>query len=137
MASNRKQPAGTKSAAGAGKRLAMLAKSKGITQEALAALAGISQKTVSNLGRGAEIGVAPTLQTLEAVARALRVDLTGYLWGTEPPPVAAVDQPHLVARQVSRLVEDFLLSSDDGRKDILRLAEECAGRRTAKKSSAP
>ena len=43
-------------------------------------------------------------------------------------PSAAQESPRAVARQVSRLVEDFLLASPEDRKELLARAAESANR---------
>jgi transcriptional regulator with XRE-family HTH domain len=115
-----------------------LAQAQGLSQSALAKRAGVSQKTVNNLFNSLENGISPTLDTLDAVSRALRVSVADLLAGTSIPPVGApIGEPHLLARQIARLAEDFLLSSEDGRRDILKLADECANRRGVRSNNAP
>jgi transcriptional regulator with XRE-family HTH domain len=106
-----------------------LTKAQGLNQPALAKRAGVNGKTVNNLFKSMERGMSPTLDTLIAVAKALGVSVADLLAGAGPPISVPLEQPHLLARQLGRLTEDFLLSSADGRQDILRLAEKRASRR--------
>jgi len=107
-----------------------LSKAQGLNQPALARRAGVNGKTVNNLFRSLERGISPSLDTLIAVAKGLRVSVADLLAGSGPVPTGApIGEPHLLARQFARLTEDFLLSSEEGREDILRLAEKRASRR--------
>lgn len=113
--------------------LTNLAKAQTLNQSALARRAGVSAKTVNNLFRSLERGISPILDTLAAVASGLRVSVADLLASTAnaPPVSEPIGEPHLLARQFARLAEDFMLSSEEGRREILRLAEKRASRRGA------
>src|SRR5687767_9445094 len=84
-----------------------------LSQTALAKRSDVSSKTVNNVFNSLERGISPTLDTLVAVAKGLRVTVADLLAGDERLVVSAsIGEPHLIARQLARLTEDFLLSSE-------------------------
>ena len=99
----------------------------GFTQSELARRARFPQTTLNRMFRALENGGSPTIATLDRLARALKIPLPALLTdasGSRTPP--SRELPHLPARQLGRLIEDFLLSTEEGRREILRLADACA-----------
>lgn len=68
-----------------GAKLAQLRRAKGWTQQQLAVFAGVHVMTVSSAERDAK---EPLVATVEALARALGVDITELLTEAEPSEVA-------------------------------------------------
>ena len=58
-----------------GERIAQLRERRGLTQEALADKARIHRVSLANIERGAKL---PTLDTLERLAKALRVSMRDF-----------------------------------------------------------
>jgi transcriptional regulator with XRE-family HTH domain len=115
-----------------------LLKEQRLSQTALAKRSNVNSKTVNNVFNSLERGISPTLDTLVAVAKGLRVSVADLLAGDERPVVSApIGEPHLIARQLARLTEDFLLSSESGRREILKVADESASNSHADLRNAP
>lgn len=68
-----------------GAKLAQLRRAKGWTQQQLAVFAGVHVMTVSSAERDAK---EPLVATVEALARALGVDINELLTETDPAEVA-------------------------------------------------
>jgi transcriptional regulator with XRE-family HTH domain len=109
-----------------------LAKAQGLSQAALAKKSRLSQRGVHHLFHALENGTAPTLRTIESLARALRVPVAQLFSEETSTVVPRFENALSLARQLSRLTEDFLLSSDKDRSAILRLAEDGAARAETK-----
>jgi len=102
--------------------------SQGISQAELARRARIPQTTLNRIFHSLEHGVSPTLETVDRLAHGLKVSAAELLTDGVSSRLTSTDSPYLVARQIARLTEDFLLSSEVGRKEILRVAEDSAAR---------
>ena len=73
--------------------------------------------------------VSPRLETLAGISRGLGVHPSELLKSDISEVVPAHQESKFsIARQLSRPVEDFLLSSQQDRTELLRLAEEAARR---------
>ena len=104
-----------------------LLQAQGISQAELARRARMPQRTVNRVFNALEDRMSPGLETLEGIARGLGVPIASLLSGEiEITQQSHAESPRLLSRQIGRLTEDFLLSDTEGRKEILRKAEECA-----------
>lgn len=118
--------------------LLALVNAHGLSQAELARRARTPLSTINRVFHWHENRVAMSLETIESIARGLQVPVATLL--TErgsahaPPPYAVLASPvsrlrgRQIARQVGRLTEDFLQCCDEGRQEVLRVAEECAAR---------
>lgn len=114
------------SAAALHKNLTALLKEHGLTQAEFARRARVPSTTLNRAMNDLEKGLSPRLDTVEAIARGFKLTVSQLLAGetSQSAPAPASPAPHLVAKQLARLVEDFMTSDDEGRKAILRCAEE-------------
>lgn len=111
------------------KNLHALLEAQGISQAELARRARMPQTTVSRVFKALEDRVSPRLDTMESMARGLRVPLEALLsGGPVPQPSEQISSPHTLARQLARLTEDFMLSDESGRREILANADDCANK---------
>lgn len=93
-----------------------------LSQTEMSRLGGIPQNTISRLLKADN---APTLDTLEALSKTLGVPLASLLKSDfDPRDYKPAEPPYFLARQVSRLVEDFMLCDPEKRKKILDMAHE-------------
>lgn len=95
--------------------LAFLLKARGLSERGLADLTGgqVAQKTINNLKNEKQ---AATLDTLELLAAALKVDHTLLLQeGLEADMVGTPS--------ISRLFSNYMRASGEGRQTIQRVAE--------------
>ena len=98
-----------------------------ISQAELARRAGVPQTTVSRVFHALEDRMSPRLETLEGIARGFGVPIASLFSGeVAQAPSTEIESPLILARQIGRLTEDFLISGSCGRADILRKADECA-----------
>jgi transcriptional regulator with XRE-family HTH domain len=113
--------------------LRKLMEARGINQAELARRAGMAVTTVNRVFNSLDKRVSPRLGTLAGIAMGLGVRASDLLKAelvTEFP--VAYEPPYTVARQVSRLVEDFLLSAPADRLELLRLASEASSKSSYK-----
>ena len=109
---------------------------QGLSQSELARRIGVHQRVINRLvGKEAEQH-SPTLETVEAIAAGLGVSVTELLSEGFAPKVATREiepreSPNLI-RQISRLIEDFFVADELGRKKILKIASECVDNKIAK-----
>lgn len=98
-----------------------------ISQYALSKRSGVPQATVSRILRRIH---TPGLEVLEALANGLGVPLTPLITSefdhSKLPKAETPERPQLLGRQLSRLVQDFMLSDMEKRQRILQIAQECA-----------
>lgn len=92
---------------------------KGLSQKALAANSGVSQKTISNIVASNGVLKSPAVSTVESIARGLGVgpeELLNYTSiGVSPAEGDAYTD-------LSSLIRDFMAADSEGRKMILRVA---------------
>jgi transcriptional regulator with XRE-family HTH domain len=100
----------------------MLRDLAGLTQTQLAAKAGVGQTSISNIEQ--PDGKSPTAETIDLVARALRVPPWSLMVPNLPPDADLV-------RHLERLAMTYITVGDAGRKTIDTIAEAEA-RYTAK-----
>ena len=109
------------------RNLTGLLASHGITQAEFARRAGVPATTLNRVINELESGLSPRLETVESIAKGFGITVSALLAGEELPTGASLAvTPHAVARQLARLVEDFLYSDEDGRMEVLRAAEQAA-----------
>lgn len=97
--------------------LKRLMEAEGFTQAELAKRADIAQKTVSDvLNFGKTHNKYPSLRTIEAVANVFHIDA----WQLQVPE-APVEL--LKGTEIKAFVFNYLHATDDGRKNLLRIAE--------------
>ncbi len=102
---------------------------RGINQAELARRAKMAVTSVNRVFNALDNDVSPRLETLAGIARGLGVHPSELLKTELSAPLAAPhDPPFTVARQLSRLVEDFLLSAPADRSELLRLAAEASSK---------
>ena len=95
-----------------------------VSRNRFAKHAGIPQSTISGLMRALENGGTVRLETLEAMARGFNVTVAQLMSPNLDVNNAESRTPNrLVSRQLGRLTDDFLSSDDDGRQQILSVAE--------------
>ncbi|MCA2999839.1 MAG: helix-turn-helix transcriptional regulator [Rhodocyclaceae bacterium] len=93
-----------------------------LTQNEMARRGSMPQTTIGRVLSG---DTAPTLDTLAGLADALGVSPASLIDdGFDPSVYKQSDPPHLLAKQVSRLVEDFMLCDARQRQKILELARK-------------
>jgi transcriptional regulator with XRE-family HTH domain len=66
---------------------------------------------------------SPTLETVELLARALGLSISDLL-SDESPKIEPPSPSSRVARELGRVVEDFLVASPQGRRRIAKVAAE-------------
>jgi transcriptional regulator with XRE-family HTH domain len=109
------------------RNLTGLLASHGITQAEFARRAGVPATTLNRVVNELESGLSPRLETVESIAKGFGITVSALLAGEELPAGAHLAAtPNAVARQLSRLVEDFLYSDEDGKMEVLRAAEQAA-----------
>jgi transcriptional regulator with XRE-family HTH domain len=102
---------------------------RGINQTELARRAKMAITSVNRVFNALDNDVSPRLETLAGIARGLGVHASELLKTELSAPLAAPHEPPFtVARQLSRLVEDFLLSAPAERSELLRLAAEASSK---------
>jgi len=113
-----------------------LMEARGINQAELARRAKMAVTSVNRVFNALDNDVSPRLETLAGIARGLGVH-TSELLKTEPsdPVPLPHEPPFTIARQLSRLVEDFLLSGPTERAELLRLAAEYSSNIGAKQGN--
>lgn len=104
-----------------------LMEQRGFNQSELARRSNLALSTVNRVFHLLDNGVSPRLETIAGIARGLGVQAADLLM-TRPP--VTVEAPHIVphdlARQLSRLVEDFVLCDSEARASILSFASGAA-----------
>ena len=109
--------------------LRILMEGRGINQAELARRARMAVTSVNRVFNALDNDVSPRLETLAGIARGLGVHASELLKTDLSAPLpAAHEPPFTIARQVSRLVEDFLLSAPADRSELLRLAAEASSK---------
>ena len=107
--------------------LRVLMEERGINQAELARRAQMAVTSVNRVFNALDNKVSPRLETVAGIARGLGVHASVLL---QTRPSALAPSPHepqfTVARQLSRLVEDFLVCAPAGRADLLRLAADAS-----------
>ncbi len=110
-----------------------------VSQSEFARRVGLHQRSVNRLVGGSPEDHSPTLETLEAIAKGMGVSVVELLSpGFKAPATTPSLEPRsspLLVRSLSRLIEDFLLSDESGRRRILALASECANPPTPQSTS--
>lgn len=97
---------------------------RGLSQNEFARRTGIPQTTISGLIRALENGRTVRLGTLEAVAQGFKVSVAQLIApDLKVDSVGEVTPSRVLSRQVGRLTEDFLLTDDRGRQEILATAK--------------
>ena len=106
---------------------------RGINQAELARRAKMAVTSVNRVFNALDNDVSPRLETLAGIARGLGAHASDLL-KAEASAAAPVphEPPFTIARQLSRLIEDFLLCAPDDRAKLLRLAAESSIRTTGK-----
>lgn len=102
-----------------------------LSQRELGRRTGMTAKAISRLVAPIEEAHSPTLQTLQALAFGLNTTVAALVSpGLEAATthVAKVRSTPSLAKQTGRLVEDFLLASEEDRRAILAQAAEAADR---------
>jgi transcriptional regulator with XRE-family HTH domain len=110
--------------------LLRLMEQRGINQAELARRARMPVTSVNRVFNALGKNVSPRLETLAGIARGLGVHAAELLMTdpSDPPPVP-YEPPFTLARQLSRLVEDFLLSDPADRAELLRLASDSSSKK--------
>jgi transcriptional regulator with XRE-family HTH domain len=106
---------------------------QGTNQAELARRASMATTSVNRVFIALDNGVSPRLEALAGIARGLGVHPSELL--KEDPAIPAAspyEPPRTIARQVSRLVEDFLLCAPEQRLEILRLVAEASNENEAR-----
>ena len=101
----------------------------GINQSELGRRTGMSPKAINRLVSQTGEPHSPTLETLQALAVGLHTTVAALVSPgliTPGKPTATLAASPNLARQTGRLVEDFLLCSDEDRKLLLSAAAEAA-----------
>ena len=114
--------------------LRRLMEARGVNQAELARRAKMAVTSVNRVFNALDKDVSPRLETLAGIARGLGVHTLELLMAVPPAPAPVPHElPSTVARQLSRLIEDFLLSGPEERTEMLRLAAESSSNPSAKK----
>lgn len=106
-----------------------LLRSHGLSRAELARNIGIEQTTLNRIFNAKERGTTTSLETVSMLASGLNVTVSELLSSSKVEPLSDATQGLLLAKQLSRLIEDFLLSTSAGRAQILRIAQQEADRR--------
>lgn len=93
-----------------------------MSQNQFAQLSGVPSSSLNRLLNTSADEMSPTLATVEAIARGFGVDPIELLQGDMQP--APQVPPRMLAKQLSRLIDDFLSCDTEARTRILRLAEQ-------------
>lgn len=121
-------PAATTSSAALLQNLTALLERHGLSQAEFARRSGVPATTLNRVINDLEGGLSPRLDTVEAIAQGFGLTVGDLLSGAVPEGGTPADPPHNLARQLSRLVEDFVVCDAAGRIAVLRAAEENAAR---------
>ena len=106
-----------------------LMEERGINQAELARRARMAVTSVNRVFNALDNDVSPRLETLAGIARGLGVHTSELLKTDLSSPLPAPHEPPFtVARQLSRLVEDFLLSDSADRAELLRMAADASSK---------
>lgn len=98
---------------------------QGLGQAQLAAMSGLSHRSITGVLSEGEQQHAPTLDTLQSIAAALGTSVAELLTQCKAEPQHHLSAySSLLARQLSRLIEDYLACSAEGRKTILAICAE-------------
>ena len=112
-----------------GENLRKLMGERRVNQAELARRAKMPVTSVNRVFNAVDNNVSLRVETLAGIARGLGVHASELL---KPGPTTAVPAPHeppfTTARQLSRLIEDFLLCTPTERIELLRLAAESSGK---------
>ncbi|MBC7756243.1 MAG: hypothetical protein H7Z20_06315 [Bdellovibrio sp.] len=81
---------------------------------------------INRLLNSEDTDFSPQLDTVVAIASGFGISISEILNGVESKNAKIVETPKTISKQVSRLIEDFLLSSEEGRIELLRTAEHMA-----------
>ncbi|MFM1921669.1 MAG: helix-turn-helix protein [Candidatus Hydrogenedentota bacterium] len=105
--------------------LSALMQARELNQSNLAKLVGVSQKTISNILRGSN---SPTLDVLERISAFFEIPVAVLLSPNLEANLPPVPQSPAAstARDIARLIEDFLLSPHQAQKELLEIAREKA-----------
>ncbi len=95
-----------------------------LSQNEFAQISGVPQSTLQRLLAPGSTAT-PSLSTVESIARGFGIDIADLVGSVGRVPVALTTQG-VVAKQIGRLVEDFLSSNERARITILRTAEAAA-----------
>jgi len=116
------------------RNLRSLMDTRGINQAELARRANMAVTSVNRVFNALENNVSPRLETLAGIARGLGVQAADLLKSELPAVISPPhEQPFTVARQLARLVEDFLLCDTESRAGLLRIAAEAANQNTPRR----
>ena len=96
-------------------------KRSGLTLKALSERSGVSERTISALV--GESSSSPSIKTVERLAQALGVNIAD-LFGEDALKLDLPTPTSKVARDLGRLIEDFLVSSAQGRRRIANVAAD-------------
>jgi transcriptional regulator with XRE-family HTH domain len=108
-----------------------LLKRSGLSQSEFSRRAGVSQTTFNRLINESPEESTPRLDTVEAIARGFGVSISELCSAACPESPAISQSPRSLAKQLGRLVDDFVSCSDEGKRAILRFAEDQANKRDA------
>lgn len=95
--------------------ISMLRKQRGWSQTKLAKKANIGQRTVSNIENPGQSGYSPTVDIIDRIATAFGLPCY-HLFIQMPLNV-------LINKELNGIVNNFLVASNKGRDNILRVAE--------------
>ena len=100
---------------------------RGVNQAELARRSNMAVAAVNRVFNALENDVSPSLETLAGIARGLGVHASELLRpNSDAPPSAPHEPAFAIARQLSRLIEDFVLSGPNERLEILSLSAQSA-----------
>jgi transcriptional regulator with XRE-family HTH domain len=97
------------------KNISSLRKQKGWSQTKLAKKANIGQRTVSNIENPSQSGYSPTVDVVDRIATAFGIPCY-HLFILLPLNV-------LTNKELDGIVNNFIVASNSGRDNILRVAE--------------
>lgn len=102
----------------------------GMSQSDFCRRSGVPPTTLSRLINESE-DVTPRLDTVEAIARGFGVSISDLCSEHCPEESAMPSSPRQLAKQLGRLVDDFISCTEAGKLAVLRLAEEQANTTSA------
>jgi transcriptional regulator with XRE-family HTH domain len=108
------------------KSIKALLKAQNISQAELARRSRLPPTNINRLLNSEDTDFSPQLDTVVAIAYGFGISISEILNGVESKNAKIVETPKTISKQVSRLIEDFLLSSEEGRIELLRTAEHTA-----------
>ena len=104
----------------------ILLKQNGLNQSEFCSRSGVPQTTFNRLRNQYPNEASPRLETIAVIARGFGVSIAELCTDPCSANPIAPPSPRALAKQLGRLVDDFLSCTEERRQAVLRYAEEQA-----------